>query len=238
MFFSRALLVVYKTTGECRLASAQHSHANSISKQSQFAHFRWEGMEPTWRPAATQQITEAQPQEEHRAGERVLGCWYLRSLAIDNLCSSSFLQAHGSGFCPGIKLKDHHILLQLRKLSSSPVSCLMLQTLRNLSVLKMAEAQQPEVPVRLYKPLNHWRLLWMRKKLDQAKELLGWSSSRAQAQLDRLPPRNAKEAAAARVRQQAGDGVLPGLSVVDPAYVARVKALAMTLRAEKALASS
>jgi hypothetical protein len=113
-----------------------------------------------------------------------------------------------------------------------------LQTLRNLSVLKMAEAHQPEVPTRLYKPLNHWRLLWMRKKLDQAKELLGWSSTRAQAQQDRLPPRNAKEAAAARVRQQAGEGVVPGLSVVDPAYVARVKALAMTLRAEKALASS
>mmetsp|Transcript_1784 Transcript_1784/g.4517 ORF Transcript_1784/g.4517 Transcript_1784/m.4517 type:complete len:157 (-) Transcript_1784:192-662(-) len=48
------------------------------------------------------------------------------------------------------------------------------QTLKNNSVLRMAAAQQPEVPTRLYKPLSSYQLLWMRKKLDKAREILAW----------------------------------------------------------------
>ncbi|KAF5830384.1 hypothetical protein DUNSADRAFT_14666 [Dunaliella salina] len=48
------------------------------------------------------------------------------------------------------------------------------QTLKNNSVLKMAAAQQPEVPTRLYKPLPNFQLLWMRKKLDKAREIIAW----------------------------------------------------------------
>eukprot|EP00955_Chlamydomonas_euryale_P101116 365325-Chlamydomonas_euryale.AAC.14 len=47
-------------------------------------------------------------------------------------------------------------------------------TLKNLSVLKMAAANEPEAPTRLYKPLNHWRLLWMRKRMQTSKSILGW----------------------------------------------------------------
>ncbi len=46
-------------------------------------------------------------------------------------------------------------------------------TLKNMSVLKMAEAHQPAVPVRLYKPLSFSRLQYMKKKLEQAREALG-----------------------------------------------------------------
>eukprot|EP00798_Chlamydomonas_sp_ICE-L_P013500 gene13500-19359_t len=48
------------------------------------------------------------------------------------------------------------------------------QTLKNKSVLRMAAANEPAVPTRLYRPLNHWRVLWMKRKLGTTKELLGW----------------------------------------------------------------
>ncbi len=44
--------------------------------------------------------------------------------------------------------------------------------MKNLSVLKMAAAQQPAVPVRLYKPLNFTRMVWLKKKLDEARTTL------------------------------------------------------------------
>lgn len=54
------------------------------------------------------------------------------------------------------------------------------QTLKNLSILKMAELNRPHVPVRLYKPLHHWRLLWMKKRLELTKKVLGWGQGREQ----------------------------------------------------------
>lgn len=51
------------------------------------------------------------------------------------------------------------------------------QTLKNMSVIKMAAAAEPPQPTRLYKPLNHWRLLWMRKRMEQSKTVLGWDGS-------------------------------------------------------------
>lgn len=56
------------------------------------------------------------------------------------------------------------------------------QTLKNLSILKMAELNRPHVPVRLYKPLHHWRLLWMKKRLELTKKVLGWGQGREQQQ--------------------------------------------------------
>lgn len=49
-------------------------------------------------------------------------------------------------------------------------------TLKNISVLKMAAASEPEQPTRLYKPLNHWRVMLMRKKMEQSKEVLAWNA--------------------------------------------------------------
>lgn len=46
--------------------------------------------------------------------------------------------------------------------------------LKNMSVLKLAAANQPPVPVRLFKPLNHTRLKWMKHRLEAAKKALGW----------------------------------------------------------------
>ncbi|PNW72039.1 hypothetical protein CHLRE_16g684950v5 [Chlamydomonas reinhardtii] len=47
-------------------------------------------------------------------------------------------------------------------------------TMKNMSILKLAEANQPEVPVRLYKPLNFSRMQWMKKKLEETRAALGW----------------------------------------------------------------
>ncbi|KAG2501707.1 hypothetical protein HYH03_000208 [Edaphochlamys debaryana] len=74
-------------------------------------------------------------------------------------------------------------------------------TLKNLSVLKLAEANQPAVPVRLYKPLSYSRAEWMKKKLEQTRQALGWGGEAAmlgesaKAVLPAL--RAAREAAAA-----------------------------------------
>lgn len=46
------------------------------------------------------------------------------------------------------------------------------QTLKNISVIKMAAAAEPEVPTRLHQPLQHWRSNWMRNKLAAGQELL------------------------------------------------------------------
>lgn len=46
--------------------------------------------------------------------------------------------------------------------------------MKNMSILKLAEANQPEVPVRLYKPLNFSRMQWMKKKLEETRAALGW----------------------------------------------------------------
>jgi hypothetical protein len=48
-------------------------------------------------------------------------------------------------------------------------------TLKNISVIKNAASLQPpaNAETRLYKPLNHWRLLLMRKRMEQSKSLLG-----------------------------------------------------------------
>ncbi|GLC40734.1 hypothetical protein PLESTB_000028100 [Pleodorina starrii] len=52
--------------------------------------------------------------------------------------------------------------------------------MKNLSVLKMAAARQPTVPVRLYKPLNFTRMVWLRKKLEEARQtLVGSGEDRA-----------------------------------------------------------
>mmetsp|Transcript_11770 Transcript_11770/g.20977 ORF Transcript_11770/g.20977 Transcript_11770/m.20977 type:complete len:146 (+) Transcript_11770:173-610(+) len=92
------------------------------------------------------------------------------------------------------------------------------QALKNQSVLKMAAALQPEEPTRLYKPLCHWRLIWMRKKMDTAKELLGWSKTDAQRQL----PRSATATAIASAAQP----------TVSGGFEARVLALATQLRSQ------
>jgi hypothetical protein len=55
------------------------------------------------------------------------------------------------------------------------------QTLKNISVIKMAAANGPQEATRLYKPLNHWRLLWLRGRLDQSRTTLGWSNGTAGA---------------------------------------------------------
>ncbi len=46
--------------------------------------------------------------------------------------------------------------------------------MKNMSILKLAEANQPELPVRLYKPLSFSRMQWMKKKLDETRAALGW----------------------------------------------------------------
>ena len=55
-------------------------------------------------------------------------------------------------------------------------------TLKNLSVLKMSAAQQPETPTRLYKPLGPWRLLWMRRKLAETRAVMGWNAPHKELQ--------------------------------------------------------
>ncbi|EFJ45916.1 hypothetical protein VOLCADRAFT_121139 [Volvox carteri f. nagariensis] len=47
--------------------------------------------------------------------------------------------------------------------------------MKNMSVLKMAAARQPAVPVRLYKPLNFTKMVWLKKKLDEARQSLSAS---------------------------------------------------------------
>ncbi|GIL79716.1 hypothetical protein Vretimale_12364 [Volvox reticuliferus] len=44
--------------------------------------------------------------------------------------------------------------------------------MKNLSILKMAAANQPQVPVRLYKPLNFSKMVWLKKKLEEARQAL------------------------------------------------------------------
>ncbi|PNH06880.1 hypothetical protein TSOC_006705 [Tetrabaena socialis] len=55
-------------------------------------------------------------------------------------------------------------------------------TLKNMSVLKMAQAQQPALPVRLYKPLSFNRALWLKRKLEEARTSLGWGMDAASLQ--------------------------------------------------------
>lgn len=45
---------------------------------------------------------------------------------------------------------------------------------KNISVLKAAAAAEPEVPVRLFKPLPFWQRQLMKKKLDTAQQALNW----------------------------------------------------------------
>jgi hypothetical protein len=57
-------------------------------------------------------------------------------------------------------------------------------TLQNLSVLKMAGAHEPTAPTRLYKPLNHWRLMWMRTRMDASRSMLGWDGANSNSALE------------------------------------------------------
>lgn len=49
--------------------------------------------------------------------------------------------------------------------------------LKNISVLKLAAANEPEVPTRLWKPLCHFRVVMMRRKLDEARRVLNWQGT-------------------------------------------------------------
>lgn len=62
------------------------------------------------------------------------------------------------------------------------------QTLKNMSVLKLAAAHQPATPVRLFKPLNHWRVNWMRRKLEDTTAALGWQDSHFKSALPAIGP--------------------------------------------------
>lgn len=112
----------------------------------------------------------------------------------------------------------------------------------------MAAAHEPPAPTRLYKNLNHWRLIWMRKKLDQAKHVLGWgpSSIAARARLEAGKPRTPssalvpgslvpRSAAAALVTRHGGGHAAGGLM---GSYAARVRALALQLNAQPAQLST
>ncbi len=99
-----------------------------------------------------------------------------------------------------------------------------LQTLKNVSVLKMAAAWEPPVPTRLYKPLNYWRIMWMRKKLEQAKGVLGWNSSQAKLP----PPRNFAASLTA-------ENVLEKAQEPSVAFETRVLVLAERLKAQRQL---
>ncbi|GAX74327.1 hypothetical protein CEUSTIGMA_g1776.t1 [Chlamydomonas eustigma] len=61
------------------------------------------------------------------------------------------------------------------------------QTLKNLSILKMAAANEPIHTERtqLYKPLTTWKLLWMRKRLNETKGILSWGESGVQGRANR-----------------------------------------------------
>lgn len=77
------------------------------------------------------------------------------------------------------------LLMPGRRSESCVPSCVccvapvLLQSLKNLSVLKLAAAHEPPVPTRLYKPLNWWRQMWMKRKLESAKTVLGWDAQNA-----------------------------------------------------------
>lgn len=100
------------------------------------------------------------------------------------------------------------------------------QVLKNMSVLKMAAAQEPPVPTRLYKPLNLWRLMWMRNKLEAAKTVLGWDSLSGQP-----PP--GLTASSSHQHLRAGASSAP--QATSLAFETRVQALAERLRAAKEL---
>ncbi|KAG1666953.1 hypothetical protein FOA52_004236 [Chlamydomonas sp. UWO 241] len=57
-------------------------------------------------------------------------------------------------------------------------------TLKNLSVLKMAATHEPTEPTRLYKPLNHWRLMWMRTRMEASRSMLGWEGAHSNRALE------------------------------------------------------
>ncbi len=45
---------------------------------------------------------------------------------------------------------------------------------KNSSILKAAAAAEPEVPVKLYKPLPDWQRQLMARRLEGSKKLLNW----------------------------------------------------------------
>lgn len=51
------------------------------------------------------------------------------------------------------------------------------ELLANLEVLKIAAANEPEVPTRLYKNLCHWQTEEMKKQMERTRRVLGWQSS-------------------------------------------------------------
>lgn len=85
------------------------------------------------------------------------------------------------------------------------------QTLKNLSVLKLAAAHQPRVPVRLYKPLNHARLTWMKKRLEEARKAMGWDLQSRPLQLQ-------ARAAAQQLHQQQ-QSLGPGRPAAQPSLL-------------------
>ncbi len=91
----------------------------------------------------------------------------------------------------------------------------------------MAAAWEPPVPTRLYKPLNYWRIQWMRKKLEHVKDVVGWKSS-SPAQLP--PPRNFAASLTA-------DKMLAKEQTPSVAFETRVLVLADRLRAQRDLLS-
>ncbi|KAJ9530587.1 hypothetical protein QJQ45_014788, partial [Haematococcus lacustris] len=99
------------------------------------------------------------------------------------------------------------------------------QTLQNLSVLKMAAAQQPEVPTRLYRHLDPWKLVWMRKRLRIAQDVLGWRDRGSQ------PPLN--HTAAVNSRLQAYTALHDvSAAPASASLVSRICALSAQLKAQ------
>lgn len=108
-----------------------------------------------------------------------------------------------------------------------------MQTLKNMSVLRMAAAHQPDVPTRLYKPLTHWKLIWMRKKVDAAKAVLGWSPDSIAARARLGTQELAHKPTAATLLSPAAAAALAASSKQHPglAFASRVRALAAQLEA-------
>jgi len=95
---------------------------------------------------------------------QVLFVWFVRSRGHDCPCSSAI------STCLPMCEFSFEINESKREAHANLRPCLLmgvLQTLKNNSVLKMAAAQQPEVPTRLYKPLPRYSLLWMKRRLAE-----------------------------------------------------------------------
>ncbi len=105
------------------------------------------------------------------------------------------------------------------------------QALKNQSVLKLAAAHEPEVPTRLYKPLNLWRLQWMKSKLEVAKAVLKWDPASAARLSPANLPGNAV-IASPQAQRLAALQRASSSSGVSVSFESRVLALAHKLRAQ------